>query len=124
MDYYCKICNKYYSSYQSLWKHNKIYHKNEISNNPQNPQLEEKTSSKNTQLSSNIIEISSSNNNQIICCHCNKYPSHSCCHRNPFFSLQLLCEFKNMRNFFPPSAFIYMYSILYISTFIIEGCKK
>jgi len=27
-DHKCNTCNKIYSSYQSLWKHNKIYHKN------------------------------------------------------------------------------------------------
>jgi hypothetical protein len=27
-DHRCNVCNKIYSSYQSLWKHNKIYHKN------------------------------------------------------------------------------------------------
>lgn len=27
METYCQICNKYYSSYQSLWIHNKKYHK-------------------------------------------------------------------------------------------------
>ena len=26
-DHKCNTCNKIYSSYQSLWKHNKIYHK-------------------------------------------------------------------------------------------------
>ena len=26
MEYICNICNKHYSSYQSLWIHNKKYH--------------------------------------------------------------------------------------------------
>ena len=30
MDFNCKKCNKKYSSYQSLWNHNKRFHKNEI----------------------------------------------------------------------------------------------
>ena len=31
MDHYCTICNKIYSSYKSLWNHNKIFH-NKINN--------------------------------------------------------------------------------------------
>ena len=26
VDYPCKICNKFYSSYKSLWNHNKKFH--------------------------------------------------------------------------------------------------
>jgi hypothetical protein len=29
--FYCDICNKYYKTYQSLWKHNKTQHKSDIS---------------------------------------------------------------------------------------------
>ena len=29
MEHYCTICNKNYSSYKSLWNHNKLFH-NEI----------------------------------------------------------------------------------------------
>ena len=32
MEYKCKICNKLYSSYQSLWIHNKKFHINVVSN--------------------------------------------------------------------------------------------
>jgi len=30
IDYSCKICNKYYKSYQTLWKHNKTFHINNV----------------------------------------------------------------------------------------------
>lgn len=30
MEYICNICNKKYSSYQSLWIHNKKYHKDTV----------------------------------------------------------------------------------------------
>ena len=30
MEYICNICNKNYSSYQSLWIHNKKYHNNKM----------------------------------------------------------------------------------------------
>ena len=30
-DFVCKICNKSYSSYQSLWNHNKKFHKMDVS---------------------------------------------------------------------------------------------
>ena len=33
MEYKCKICNKQYSSYQSLWIHNKKYHSIKFNNN-------------------------------------------------------------------------------------------
>ena len=31
--YYCNICNKKYSYYQSYWRHNKHFHENENLNN-------------------------------------------------------------------------------------------
>jgi len=30
IDYKCKICNKHYKTYQTLWKHNKKFHINNI----------------------------------------------------------------------------------------------
>jgi hypothetical protein len=30
MDYYCEVCKKYYKTYQTLWKHNKNFHKSEV----------------------------------------------------------------------------------------------
>ncbi len=36
MEYRCDICDKKYSSYQSLWIHNKKFHNNNITNNHEN----------------------------------------------------------------------------------------
>ena len=33
MDYCCNICNKYYKTYQTLWKHNKYFHINNVPKN-------------------------------------------------------------------------------------------
>jgi hypothetical protein len=67
-DYKCNICNKGYTSYQSLWNHNKKFHTNNSSNITQKP-------SKNTQISSNIPPLSSNNlineEAKIICKYCN-----------------------------------------------------
>jgi hypothetical protein len=35
-DYKCNTCNKLYSSYKTLWKHNKIFHKNNTGDNSTN----------------------------------------------------------------------------------------
>ena len=58
MEYRCNKCNKDYSSYQSLWIHNKKFHTIVSSKLPQTPSLL-------PQKSSNIPEI-------IICSFCNK----------------------------------------------------
>jgi hypothetical protein len=62
--YYCNICNKKYSSYKSLWLHNKKYHNVKQSN-----------STKNTQIS--IISPSISTQNKNTCKYCNKILSRS-----------------------------------------------
>ena len=36
MQYGCKICNKQYASYQSLWNHNKKFHKKCVTSNVTN----------------------------------------------------------------------------------------
>ncbi len=36
IDYKCKICNKYYKTYVTLWKHNKKFHNVHNSISPQN----------------------------------------------------------------------------------------
>jgi hypothetical protein len=61
---YCNICNKKYSSYKSLWLHNKKYH------NVKHP-----NSTKNTQIS--IISPSISTQNKNTCKYCNKILSRS-----------------------------------------------
>ena len=65
--YICKICNKKYSSYKSLWNHNKKYHNSVFIINTQN-------SSNITQNSSNITQNSSTNTlHKKICIYCKKY---------------------------------------------------
>jgi hypothetical protein len=58
IDFKCKICNKKYKSYQSLWNHNKKYHANiDIV----------------SQIKSSKCQITSSKcQNKIICENCNK----------------------------------------------------
>ena len=64
MEYYCKICNKKYASYKSLWKHNYIYHKN-----IRNPNV--------THCNSTVIQNVIQSNPEVIedkykCSKCNK----------------------------------------------------
>jgi len=87
MEYICNICNKKYSGYQSLWIHNKKYHKPKINNaiilpsSSQNNAIILPSSSQNNA----IILPSSSQNNAIInppinkilkCAKCLKIFSH------------------------------------------------
>ncbi len=62
MEYICNKCNKNYSSYQSLWIHNKNFHKPEHCEN--------------TQLSTSITH-KSTNIEKLTCNHCNKTFSRS-----------------------------------------------
>jgi hypothetical protein len=63
--YQCYICTKQYSNYQSLWSHNKKFHKqNNINQN---------------NINQNIIKLNkiNENNNKIyFCCKCNKNFNH------------------------------------------------
>ncbi len=64
MEHLCKVCNKTYSSYQSLWIHNKKYHK------PNNPQ---KSSSRPQKSSSHPLDSSlneSENKKKLTCDIC------------------------------------------------------
>jgi hypothetical protein len=54
IDYKCKICNKYYKTYVTLWKHNKKFHNDHNSISPQNN------------------SISPQNNSKYMCNYCNK----------------------------------------------------
>ena len=67
-DFHCKTCKKYFSSYQSLWIHNKKFHnkfKFNSSNIPQDSSIIPQDSSKLPQ------EIE----NNLICIYCNKHYS-------------------------------------------------
>jgi hypothetical protein len=62
--YNCKICNKYYASYKSIWNHNKKFHKENVSNSIPN-------------VSSNIQNVSSNipivfQNSKLLCKYCKK----------------------------------------------------
>ncbi len=68
-DHICNICNKKYASYQSLWKHNKEFHKNNDKQiiNPQNSSILLKNSS----IIPQNISLS------LQCLYCNKVYSRS-----------------------------------------------
>jgi hypothetical protein len=74
MEHYCTICNKNYSSYKSLWNHNKIFH---ISQNTQKSSIILNPSSKS--LKNSHISTSETNNSNIKlkCKYCNKLCSRS-----------------------------------------------
>jgi hypothetical protein len=55
IDHLCKVCNKKYKSYQSLWKHNKKFHN---SHNPHSTQINSNNSSKITQTKKKIYNCS------------------------------------------------------------------
>ncbi len=61
MDFHCKVCNKYYSSYKSLWNHNSNFHSD-------NNKL---LSTNNNQISTNNNQIST-NPKTYDCKYCNK----------------------------------------------------
>ncbi len=70
MEYKCDKCNKYYKTYQTLWKHNKEFHKN----NSHNMTTSSHNCNHNTTISSHNVVIYSHNNNHdsLICKICNK----------------------------------------------------
>ena len=55
MEHNCHICNKMYSSYQSLWIHNKKYHSTKKHNNPQNSTSNPQNSTSNPPKSTNNL---------------------------------------------------------------------
>ncbi len=65
MDFRCKICKKDYSSYQSLWNHNKKYHSKENISCSINVQ-------KHVQKCSNNVQLYSILKKSIMCEYCNK----------------------------------------------------
>jgi hypothetical protein len=69
MEFKCKICNKIYKSYQSLWNHNHKYHDNE------NPQISSSITQKTSIYSQNSSSIQSElkdENNKLSCICCKK----------------------------------------------------
>jgi hypothetical protein len=91
INYYCKICKSYYSSYQSLWIHNKKYHINNCEkcnkkfDNLQNKLIHQKncsgnSSNQNLKSELNILKCkisklennTSNKTNNLLCKYCNK----------------------------------------------------
>jgi hypothetical protein len=90
INYYCKICKSYYSSYQSLWIHNKKYHINNCEkcnkkfDNLQNKLIHQKNcnggSNQNLKSELNILKCkisklennTSNKTNNLLCKYCNK----------------------------------------------------
>jgi hypothetical protein len=66
-NYKCNICNKLYSSYKSLWNHNKEFHKN----NNKNKHIQQNNNNKNIQQNNNIIKLCD-NIKKYYCNICNK----------------------------------------------------
>ncbi len=71
MEYYCKTCNKHYSSYKSLWNHNTKFHKNNDTKCYQKlePCDHHVTNNIHKMITSNDGLITESTNN---CKYCNK----------------------------------------------------
>jgi len=70
MEFKCKICNKNYKSYQSLWNHNHKYH---YDNNPQNSSSITQKTSINPQNFSSIQFQLKDENNKLFCNCCKKF---------------------------------------------------
>ena len=68
MEYKCKICKKDYSSYQSLWIHNKKYHNKNVSKINNNQPIINSTQP----ILSNNQHIININDNKLMCKICNK----------------------------------------------------
>ena len=82
-NYNCKICQSYYSSYQSLWIHNKKYHTHNCEkckkkfDNLQNKLTHQKicscNSNQNVKLNLDILKYNTCNTtNNLLCKYCNK----------------------------------------------------
>ena len=67
MEYICNVCNKNYSSYQSLWIHNKKFHTNRIQ--PMTS-IDFQNDSCNFQMTSS--DFNQKQNDQIVCEYCKK----------------------------------------------------
>jgi hypothetical protein len=75
MEYKCDKCVKYYKTYQTLWKHNKEFHKNnshkkDISSH--NLAISSHNTNHNTTTSSHNVVIYNNNHDSLICKICNK----------------------------------------------------
>ena len=91
-DNICKICNKYYSSYKSLWNHNKKFHILEVSKS--NSKVTLKSSKSNSKVT---LKLSKSNSNvseeklHFQCNFCDKKYKY----KQGKYKHQLICKYKN-----------------------------
>ena len=67
MEHRCNTCNKVYSSYQSLWNHNKNIHISDVIQN--NPKVASESSKSNPIINNNTLTRSTNNH---MCKYCNK----------------------------------------------------
>jgi hypothetical protein len=81
MEFACNICNKYYSSYKSLWNHNKKFHNAET--NQKQPINDQK-----------INVIQPQHDQKLICLYCNKKFNHY----NNKWRHQKNCKIKEENN--------------------------
>ena len=81
MEFTCNICNKYYSSYKSLWNHNKKFHNAET--NQKQPINDQK-----------INVIQPQHDQKLICLYCNKKFNHY----NNKWRHQKNCKIKEENN--------------------------
>ena len=67
MEHRCKVCEKVYASYQSLWNHNRNIHTCEVIQS--NPMVIQKSSKSNPIINNDTL---TSSTNNIMCKYCNK----------------------------------------------------
>ena len=97
MEYYCSICEKKYKSYKSLWKHNYIYHKenvvinnSETNKNKENVVIEISEKEKNNEDNNNIGKVDYNRT----CKHCKKI----LCDRKYRWKHEQKCKNNNENN--------------------------
>ena len=88
----CKICNKYYSSYKSLWNHNKKFHIFEVSNSkskvtPKSSNSKSKVTLKSSKSNPNVSE----DKLDFKCNYCDKKYKY----KQGKYKHQLICKYKN-----------------------------
>ncbi len=89
--YHCNTCNKNYKSYQTLWKHNKRFHTQNIINLPTfYHQKDDVLSSNYHHLSSSENTIKKKKTDRTICNYCNNEYS---CYKN-LFRHEKACKFN------------------------------
>ena len=91
-EFNCKICNKFYVSYKTLWEHNKKFHKNESNTDVavccgNVAECCGNVTEKKNETNKDVVE----NKKKIICKYCNKCFNH----RSNKFNHEKICKLKN-----------------------------